>query len=70
MSDAQPNPLQLLHDNAGCCKPKVWQNILIGPEPCPECAQGKHGNCDGTAWDDESDGEAVCPCQEAGHGHP
>ena len=30
--------------------------------PCPECEQGKHGNCDGTTWDDEADRPAPCPC--------
>ena len=63
MSDL--NPLQLLHDNAGCCKPQP-----ADPEPCPECAQGKHGNCDGTTWDNELDEPAPCPCEAAGHGHP
>lgn len=29
---------------------------------CPECRQGKHGNCDGTTWDTERDEEADCPC--------
>jgi hypothetical protein len=30
--------------------------------PCPECEQGKHGNCDGTTWDDLLDQPAPCPC--------
>lgn len=34
---------------------------------CPECDQGKHGNCDGTAWDVEADALTTCPCAEAGH---
>lgn len=59
------NPLQLLHDNAGCCQPKASEI-----EACPECAQGKHPNCDGTTWDNEHDELTVCPCNEAGHGHP
>ena len=29
---------------------------------CPECAQGKHGNCDGRAWDLELDEPAICEC--------
>ena len=28
---------------------------------CPECTQGKHVNCDGAAWDDETD--TPCPCE-------
>jgi hypothetical protein len=36
---------------------------------CPECTQGKHDNCDGASWDDETDGPAVCPCWEVDH-HP
>lgn len=42
-------------------------NILVGAEPCPECYQGKHDNCDGTTWDEPTDGEAVCPCHNRGH---
>lgn len=34
---------------------------------CPECDQGKHGNCDGTAWDVEADDRIECPCAAAGH---
>ena len=29
---------------------------------CPECRNGKHGNCDGTAWDDHEDAPASCSC--------
>lgn len=29
---------------------------------CPECQQGKHGNCDGTTWDNYDDAAAPCPC--------
>lgn len=35
---------------------------------CPECLQGKHGNCDGTALDEEHDEITLCACNEAGHG--
>lgn len=31
---------------------------------CPECVQGKHGNCDGTAWDDERDCLTICSCMD------
>jgi len=29
---------------------------------CPECAQGKHSNCAGFAFDEE-DNEVPCSCQ-------
>lgn len=29
---------------------------------CPECRDGKHRNCDGTAWDDLRDQAASCTC--------
>lgn len=29
---------------------------------CPECEQGKHANCDGTAWDDAKDEPTSCTC--------
>jgi hypothetical protein len=29
---------------------------------CPECRAGKHGNCDGTAWDETADRLVDCPC--------
>lgn len=28
----------------------------------PECKQDKHSNCDGTAWDDDTDALATCRC--------
>lgn len=38
--------------------------------PCPECVQGKHGNCDGTAWDRATDQPAPCPCAGRAHTAP
>lgn len=37
------------------------------PDPvrCPECAAGKHANCNGDAWDD--DGPTICVCWAHGH---
>jgi hypothetical protein len=35
---------------------------------CPECAAGKHGNCDGTALDTATDEFVPCPCASADHG--
>jgi hypothetical protein len=35
----------------------------VRPVPaCPECAAGKHGNCDGIAWDFVADEPTACPC--------
>ena len=34
---------------------------------CPDCTQGKHGACVGSAWDDETDSPAVCQCYEHNH---
>ena len=39
-------------------------------QPCPECRDGKHVNCDGIAWDFVRDEAATCPCSTAGHGAP
>jgi hypothetical protein len=41
--------------------------ILNGPKPCPECQQGKCGNCTGDSWDDELDEPGLCPCAATGH---
>jgi hypothetical protein len=35
---------------------------------CPECRAGKHGNCDGEAWDDAIDAPTACHCPEPVHG--
>lgn len=37
-------------------------------EVCPECEQGKHGNCDGTTWDTLRDEPTDCPCGARDHG--
>lgn len=36
-------------------------------KPCPECAAGKCGNCDGGSWDLRQDAPATCPCAYADH---
>jgi len=42
--------------------------ITIAPtHVCPECATGKHGNCDGTAWDNNTDDYTRCACANNGH---
>lgn len=44
------------------------------PEPtswvCPECEQGKHRNCNGTAWDFDADELVPCGCTESVCGQP
>ena len=30
---------------------------------CPECVNGKHANCDGSAWNDEEDRLTSCQCR-------
>lgn len=34
---------------------------------CPECLQGKHDNCDSSAWNMEADDLDVCACWKEGH---
>jgi hypothetical protein len=31
---------------------------------CPECATGKHRNCDGTVWDFDKDELTECECAQ------
>lgn len=38
--------------------------VLVADTVCPECAAGKHGNCDGSALDVQTDEVGVCPCPE------
>ncbi len=40
------------------------------PLICPECKAGKHGNCDGTTLDLESDCVEACRCAIDWHGKP
>lgn len=37
------------------------------PNPCRECRDGKHVNCDGRTWDYIKDEHAPCPCAARGH---
>lgn len=41
----------------------AWLRHNCGPT-CPECVTGKHGNCDGTAYDHDSDEITTCHCRE------
>ena len=52
----------------GYAVPKGAPVRAADPTPCPECAVGKHGNCDGRTWDRDADGYTDCPCAGAGHG--
>jgi len=38
-----------------------------GPAVCPECRQGKCGNCNGTAWDAVADKPTSCACPDGSH---
>lgn len=42
--------------------PPVGRRSAWASRPCPECAQGKHTNCTGDAWDHVRDQIALCPC--------
>ena len=33
---------------------------------CPQCRNGRHEDCDNTAWDDEN-GLVHCPCDQRNH---
>lgn len=35
--------------------------------PCPDCAGGKHDNCDASAWCLTHDALEVCPCWARDH---
>lgn len=41
--------------------------VQVGTPKCPECGDGKHGNCDGWAWDFDRDDVAPCPCAKGEH---
>jgi len=41
-----------------------------GFNACPECEVGKHGNCDGRAWDLVHDKYVECDCAVDGHESP
>lgn len=34
---------------------------------CPECRQGKHGNCNGDSWNPNTDKRVKCPCTDISH---
>jgi len=41
--------------------------IEAHPDDCPECRQGKHGNCAGWALDPDTDDFVTCACAAGGH---
>lgn len=43
------------------------QDFEDGPPVCPECRTGKHGNCDGWAFDEKADQIVQCQCQDDSH---
>lgn len=45
----------------------VHLRLLPTVSACPECAAGKCGNCDDTAWDTGKDEPARCPCSLVAH---
>ena len=44
-----------------------YEGVFPPPEACPECVQGKHANCDGTAWDIGNDMSIECACAARRH---
>lgn len=53
----------------GAPSPQVMQ-VITGQHVngvCIECEQGKHGNCNGMAWDYTVDDATDCVCAKAGH---
>jgi len=43
-----------------------FESVMVEPPRpavCPECVQGKHGNCDGTALDRATDEVGACECE-------
>lgn len=44
-------------------EPQLLAQLAGGPV-CPECAQGKHQNCDGQTYDDETDDVVLCGCPD------
>ena len=65
------NPNDVAHGYCGHCHDWTGEALLVTihlpPEPCPECAAGKHANCDTTTWDFVADAPTTCPCFAKGH---
>ncbi|MGX9346625.1 DUF4326 domain-containing protein [Microbacterium sp. KNMS] len=50
------------------CHADVLLELANPQHLCPECKAGKHGNCDGTAWDDDADTLTTCTCTHEASG--
>lgn len=55
------HPMDAQHGYCARCHVFV-KDIPLPPEPCPECAAGKHPNCDSAAWNFTTDMPCACPC--------
>lgn len=51
-------------------EPAVIIPALWATSDCPECRAGKHANCDGAAWNTNTDSPGLCPCWMKGHENP
>jgi hypothetical protein len=49
-------------EHAGSIAHDVAKTVVSQLWVCPECEQGKHGNCDGWAWDFDADEKTQCQC--------
>ena len=63
------NPNDIAHGYCGFCHD--WTS-LDDAEPdwpivCKECTEGKHPNCDTTAWSNSADDYTMCGCHMRGH---
>ena len=48
----------------------IHKEVALPTTVCPECRDGKHGNCNGYGWDYELDEPTACPCSVAEHRYP
>ena len=51
----------------GTAMPKTDIEWSASKIECPECRAEKHGNCNGDAWDNDTDEPVVCFCYAWGH---
>lgn len=47
--------------------PAAVAEVIHRVRDCPDCAAGKHGNCDGSAWCTTCDTQELCPCAQVDH---
>lgn len=60
-------PSHYVEGNSRRARPIVSLTVSRDPILCPECRAGKHGNCDGNAWDFDKDSPAHCECRSRQH---